>query len=258
MTALVATELDGGILHMRLNRPNKKNALTQEMYAALLAGFDRASCDETVRVVMLSGEGDSFSGGNDIEEFFRIADGDPEYTRGRAFLHTIAHFEKPVVAAVHGDVAGIGATMLLHFDLVYAAESARLLMPFVQIAAVAEAGSSLLLPLHVGFRAANELLLLSEAMNARKALEIGFYNDVVPDADVLAHARSKAARIASLSPVAVKQTKQLIRHTWRDRISPTIEYEISLFVERLRSPEAKAILRRFLDRRAGSDAAGSC
>jgi enoyl-CoA hydratase/carnithine racemase len=166
------------------------------------------------------------------------------------FLHTIAHLAKPIVAAVHGDVAGIGATMLLHCDLVYAATDARLMMPFVQIAAVAEGASSLLLPLHVGFRAANELLLLGEPMDAARALDIGFYNAVVPNGEVLALARSKAERLASLAPQAVVQTKRLIRHTWRDKVSPVIEYEISLFIDRLRSPEAREILRRFLDRRA--------
>ena len=250
MSDLVLTNVEGPILHIRLDRPAKKNAITQAMYAAMLAGLDRAAHDDAIRVVLLSGEGDSFSAGNDIEDFFRVMEGDPEHTRGRTFLHTIAAFEKPIVAAVHGDVAGIGATMLLHFDLVYAGESARLLMPFVQIAAVAEGGSSLLLPLHVGFRAASELLLLSEPMAATRALEVGFYNAVVPDADVLALARSKAERLASLPREAVLQTKSLLRHTWRDRVGPIIEYEISLFLERLRSPEAKEILTRFLNRRA--------
>jgi enoyl-CoA hydratase/carnithine racemase len=131
---------------------------------------------------------------------------------------------------------------------VYAATDSRLLMPFVHIGAVAEGGSSLLLPLHVGVRAASELLLLAEPMSAEKALEVGFYNAIVPPGDVLAMARSKAERLASLPPQAVLETKKLIRHTWRDRISPIIEYEISLFVERIRSPEAREILTRFLER----------
>jgi enoyl-CoA hydratase/carnithine racemase len=235
------------ITTIRFDRPDKKNAITLEMYAALCAGLEAAASDPAVRAVVLAGSRDCFTAGNDIPDFMRAAQGGGDLTASGGFLRAIATFDKPLVAAVAGVAIGIGTTMLLHCDLVYAAPAARFKMPFVDLALVPEAGSSVLLPALVGARRAAQLLLLGEQLDAATALSWGLINGIADDPE--AAARAAAQRLAACAPTALRTTKALTRRTTREAVLEAIRVEGEAFVERLRSPEAMEALQAFMARR---------
>jgi enoyl-CoA hydratase/carnithine racemase len=245
--AEVIVTLAGAVLEVQFNRPEKKNALTGAMYGAVEAAFRRADADPSVRVVLLSGAGDSFTSGNDIADFqSRAATEEGEAVS--PFLIALSSLGKPLVAAVVGAAVGVGTTMLAHADLVVAGRSARFLMPFTSLGLVPEAASSLLFPRLVGHQRASELLLLGEAIDAETALAWGLVNKVVADGEVMGAARAYAARLAALPPASVRQTKALLKHG-RDDVAGRIEEELALFRERLRSPEAAEAFAAFLEKR---------
>jgi len=236
------------ITTIRFDRPDKKNAITLDMYAALVAALAAAAADPAVRAVVIAGSRDCFTAGNDLGDFMRAAQGGGgNVTAPLDFLRAIATFEKPVVAAVAGVAIGIGTTVLLHCDLVYAAPNARFKTPFVDLALVPEAGSSILLPALVGARRAAQLLLLGEQLDAPTALAWGLVNSVADDADAAAHAA--AVRLAACPPSALRATKALTRRTSRDAVLEAIRVEGEAFAERLRSPEAMEALQAFMARR---------
>jgi enoyl-CoA hydratase/carnithine racemase len=236
------------ITTLRFDRPDKKNAITQDMYAALCAGLDAATADPAVRAVVIAGSRDCFTAGNDIADFLQRAQGGPrEAGGGIGFLRTLAGFEKPIVAAVSGVAIGIGTTLLLHCDLIYAAPSARFKVPFVDLGLVPEAGSSVLLPALVGARRAAQLLLLGEQLDAPTALAWGLINRVVDDPD--AAARAAAVRLAACPPGALRTTRALTRRATREAVLEAIRIEGEAFAERLRSPEAMEALQAFMARR---------
>jgi enoyl-CoA hydratase/carnithine racemase len=237
----------GAVLEVVFNRPEKKNALTRTMYGAVVEAFRRADDDKAIRVVLLSGAGDTFTSGNDIKDFQVRAETN-EPMRASPFLTALSSLATPLVAAVNGAAIGVGTTMLAHADLVIAARSARFEMPFTRLGLVPEAASSLLFPRLLGNQRASALLLLGEAMDAETAREWGFVNQVVADADLMTTARGVAARLAALPPEAVRQTKRLIRHG-RDDVPGRIEEELVLFRERLRSAEAAEAFRAFVEKR---------
>jgi enoyl-CoA hydratase/carnithine racemase len=237
----------GGVLEVVFNRPEKKNALTGAMYAAVAGAFRHADADASIRVVLLSGTGDTFTSGNDIKDFQNRA-ATSESTHASPFLTSLSSLATPLVAAVNGAAIGVGTTMLAHADLVIAARSARFVMPFTSLGLVPEAASSLLFPRLVGHQRASALLLLGEAMDAETAREWGFVNQVVADADLMTTARAIAARLAALPPEAVRQTKHLIKHG-RDDVAGRIEEELVLFGQRLRSPEAAEAFAAFVEKR---------
>jgi enoyl-CoA hydratase/carnithine racemase len=234
---------------LRFDRPDKKNAITLDMYAALRDGLEAAAGDPAVRAVVLAGARECFTAGNDLGDFLRVAQGggggDPRASRG--FLQALATFDKPLVAAVAGVAIGIGTTMLLHCDLVYAAPNARFKVPFVDLGLVPEAGSSVLLPALVGHRRAAQLLLLGEQLDATAALSWGLVNGVTEDPDAAAHAA--AVRLAACAPGALRTTKALTRRTTRDAVLEAMRIENEAFAERLRSPEAMEALQAFMARR---------
>jgi enoyl-CoA hydratase/carnithine racemase len=234
---------------IRLDRPDKKNALTFEMYAALGAALEAASIDAAVRAVVLTGSTECFTAGNDLGDFMRTAKGGTtaEPSAAFGFLHTLATFDKPLVAAVAGVAIGIGTTMLLHCDLVYAAPGARFKVPFVDLGLVPEAGSSILLPAIVGPRRAAQLLLLGEQLDAATALDWGLISGVAEDA--LAAALTAARRLATSAPAAVRMTKSLTRRAHRDAVLEAMRIEGEAFAERLRSPEAMEAFEAFAARR---------
>lgn len=245
----IAAERDGsGVLHLALDRPEKKNALTRAMYAALADALADAADDPAVRVAVLSGRGGAFTGGNDLGDFMQDPPTGPESPVFR-FLSAAVGFPKPLVAAVEGPAVGIGTTILLHCDLAYAAPGAVLKMPFVDLGLVPEAASSLLLPRLAGPARAAELLLFGEAFSAETAREVGLVNAVV-DGDVVAHALERARALARKPPEAVRQTKALLRRSTADAVGETIAYEGRLFVERLGSPEAQEAFSAFFEKRA--------
>jgi enoyl-CoA hydratase/carnithine racemase len=243
----VIVERAGPVLEITLNRPEKKNALTRAMYQAVEAAFRTADDDHAIRVVLLTGAGDTFTSGNDIKDFQDRASM-KEATHTSTFLTALSSLTKPLVAAVNGAAIGVGTTLLAHCDLVIAAQSARFVMPFTSLGLVPEAASSLLFPRLVGHQRASALLLLGEPIDAATAHAWGLVNQVVPDPEVLAVARNVASRLASLPPEAVRQTKNLIKHG-HPEIPGRIEQELALFRDRLRSPEAMEAFQAFMEKR---------
>jgi enoyl-CoA hydratase/carnithine racemase len=242
----------GPVLEVLFNRPEKKNALTGAMYAAVVDAFHRADDDPAIRVVLLSGRGDTFTSGNDIKDFQSRAAQSGAATNEPAhaspFLTALSSLATPLVAAVNGAAIGVGTTMLAHADLVIAARSARFVMPFTSLGLVPEAASSLLFPRLIGHQRASALLLLGDAMDAETAREWGFVNQVVADEDLMATARGVAARLAALPPASVRQTKNLIKNG-RGDVPGRIAEELALFRERLRSPEAAEAFQAFIEKR---------
>jgi len=236
------------ITTIRLDRPEKRNAITLEMYAALRSALEAAAVDRQVRAIVLAGAPTCFSAGNDLNDFVRAnqgGGGDLEAPLG--FLRALATLDKPLIASVHGVAIGIGTTMLLHCDLVFAAPSARFRTPFVELGLVPEAGSSLLLPALVGERRAAQMLLLGDTIDAETALAWGLVNQVGAYPDALAHAA--AARIAASSPSAVRATKDLVRRPSCAAVLDAMRIEGEAFAERLRSPEAMEALQAVMMKR---------
>ncbi|AUG03864.1 enoyl-CoA hydratase [Pseudomonas sp. 09C 129] len=245
MTDTILLEREGGLLTLRLNRPDKKNALTRAMYSQLAEGLRQADADPEVRAVLLSGSSDCFTAGNDIADFLQQP---PTGLDSPVFQFMLSLFEcrKPVVAAVAGPAVGIGTTLLLHCDLVYVSRDARLRMPFVNLGLCPEFGSSLILPRLLGQARAAELLLLGEGFSGEQAAQWGIANLALADgAATLDKAREMALRFEKLAPQAVQISKQLMRTPDREQLRKVIEEEGALFTQRLHSPEALAALSGF-------------
>ncbi|MGH8695130.1 MAG: enoyl-CoA hydratase-related protein, partial [Burkholderiales bacterium] len=234
----IVTLREGAVQRIQLNRPDKKNAITTAMYAALADAIVAADADRSVRVMLLHGAGDGFTAGNDLHDFLA----NPPQTGDRPafrFLHAISHAAKPIVAAVHGVAIGIGTTMLGHCDLVYAAEGTRFHLPFVNLGLCPEGASSVLLPLTAGYQRAAELLMLAEPFDAAKAREIGLVTEVVPGSELLATAAAAAQRLAAKAPQSLRVTKQLLKRALMPQIEAALAAELREFAARLASPEAK-------------------
>lgn len=236
------------VLVLRINRVDKKNALTAAMYAAMTAALDQVIEDDGVRVVLITGGESCFTAGNDIGDFIANPPVDKESAVMR-FLQAVSTFPKPLIAAVNGVAVGIGTTLLLHCDLVYAGEGARFMLPFVDLGLVAEGASSYLLPRLVGQRKAAELLLLAEPFDASTALSMGLVNRVLPPAEVESFALAQAQKLAAKAPSAVELTKALMRRPLEDAIAEAIAIEAYHFATQLQSPEAQEALQAFLMRR---------
>ena len=242
-------ERDGGLLTLRMQRPDKKNALTRAMYAAMADRLDEAERDSSVRVVLLTGGEACFTSGNDVADFIQAP---PAGLNSEVFLFMRALFEfsKPVVAAVAGPAVGIGTTLLLHCDLVYVSRDAQLKMPFVNLGLCPEYGSSLILPRLLGHARAAELLLLGQSFTGEQAATWGIANQALEDgAATLNKAREMAQRFLQLAPSAVADSKRLMRAPDREQLRQVIEEEGALFGQRLRSPEAIEALTAFMQRR---------
>jgi enoyl-CoA hydratase/carnithine racemase len=232
-----------GICEVQLNRPDKRNALTLAMYGAIIDALNEARADDSVRVVLISGAGASFTAGNDLNDF--ISQGDfTENNNAIRFLSTLRSFRKVLIAAVHGQTVGIGVTMLLHCDLVVAGRGAQMCMPFVKLGLVPEAGSSLLLPRLVGHQRAAELLLLGRPFDAAEALSMGIVNRVTEDAVLMDEARKLARAVAQQPPGALLATKRLLRSE-TGSVAGRIEEELEAFRAQLGSEEFKAAVQTF-------------
>jgi enoyl-CoA hydratase/carnithine racemase len=248
MTDQIVTTLNEGILQIRINRPEKKNALTADMYAAMADALGQADRNAQVRVVTLTGTGDSFTSGNDVADFLSRDTSSSDERPVGTFLTTIAGSQKPLIAGVNGMAIGIGVTMLLHCDLVYAADSATFQMPFTNLGVVPEAASSQLLPQMIGYHRAAELMLLGERIDARRALEIGLINGVTSASELPSVLAARAAVIAAKPASSILATKGLLRRAPESTIA-RMSVENSEFARLLQSPEARAIMQAFLDRR---------
>ena len=245
-TILVADE--GRVRVIRMNRPAKKNALTQAMYAALADALTLADGDAQVRVILLTGTDDVFSAGNDIGDFAANFSLDEDSPVSR-FLYGLTTVAKPIVAAVNGPAVGIGTTMLLHCDLVYCGRGARFQLPFVNLGLVPEGGSSLMLPEMLGHRRAAELLLLGEPFDAETAREYALVNAVLADGEVYAHAMGIAQTLATKAPAALRLSKQLMKRWSDERLHAAMRAEADVFAQRLHTPEVAEATAAFMQRR---------
>lgn len=243
MDAKVMVSREGAVLRLVLNRPEKKNALDRDMYEALIAALAQARSDEGVRVVLMEGAGGDFTAGNDLEDFRHFLD-DPGDFPAMRFVRALASFPKPLVAAVAGVAVGVGATLLFHCDLVYAAPSARFKMPFVDLGLVPEAGASLLAPRRFGLARASQYLLLCESFGADEALAIGLVNALAPEEELAGLALDAARRLAQKPAEALAATRRLLRGE-PDEVLARIEAEANLFAQLLEAPEARARLEAF-------------
>lgn len=237
-----------GIVTIEISRREKKNAITSDMYRAMSTALSRARDDSHVRVVLLRGQEDMFTAGNDLADFLQRKVGDP--SAAIPFLHLIAAFEKPIVAAVAGNAVGIGTTLLLHCDLVYAADNAKFQLPFVNLALCPEGGSSLLLPRVAGYQRAAELLMLGEPFDASTAREAGFVNRVLAPGELMAAAMDAAQKLAARPAGSLAVTKALLKRPPDRSAIEAIDEEVIFFGDLVAAPAAKQIFAAFLEKRS--------
>ena len=244
----ILTERSGSILRIQLNRPEKKNAMTSDMYVTLAELLDAAAKDEQIRVVLWHGAGDSFCAGNDVVDFLKSPPGSGETPQAR-LMKAFVNFDKPLVAAVHGSAIGGGTTMLTHCDFVYAGESAKFQMPFINLGLVPEFGSSCSLPARLGHLRASELLLLGLPFGAARAAELGLVTRVVPDPNLLATATQTAQQLAAKPAGALQTCKRLLKRSAREQMEQAMRVENEAYAVLLRSPDAREALTAFLEKR---------
>lgn len=240
-----------GILTLAFNRPARKNAITAAMYQAMADAINAAADDTEVRAILITGQPEIFTAGNDLEDFMKNApkSGDIEDRPVYQFMLALSGTAKPVVAAVAGAAVGIGTTLLLHCDLVYAADNAKFSMPFAQLGLCPEFASSLLLPHIAGYPRAAEKLLLGEAFGAQEALEMGLVSKVLPADELAAFARGQAAKLVALPASSVRVTKQLMKASRNDAVSAAIAAENQHFGAMLSAPEAREAFTAFFEKR---------
>jgi enoyl-CoA hydratase/carnithine racemase len=244
----VITELSDGVLRVVLNRPDKKNAMTGAMYARLAEVLDEADRNDDVRVVLWHGAGDSFTAGNDIADFHAnppAAGGSPQ----QALTEALINFGKPIVAAVHGVAVGGGTTMLTHCDFVYAADSTRFQIPFIDLALTPEFGSSFAIPERAGHLRAAELFLLGEPFTAAHAAELGLVTRVVPQPVLLPTAAATARKLAAKPAGALRAHKRLLKRAFVNQLKDSVADEGGEFAERVRSAEANEAFAAFFEKR---------
>jgi enoyl-CoA hydratase/carnithine racemase len=237
-----------GILTITFNRPDKKNAITAAMYQTMADALKDAECDAGVRAILFTGKSEIFTAGNDLDDFLKNP---PQSTKSPVyqFIQDLSHATKPVIAAVSGLAVGIGTTLLLHCDLVYAADNAKFSMPFAKLGLCPEFASSLLLPQIAGYQRAAEKLMLGEAFSAQEACAMGFVNKILPSAEVLAFAQGQAAKLVALPTSSLQATKRLMKGKQIAAIEAKIEEESTLFSEMLLSKEAKEAFTAFFEKR---------
>src|SRR5260370_24821711 len=230
----IITEKSGSILRVQLNRPAKKNAMTSAMYITLADLLNATAEDDQIRVVLWHGAGDSFCAGNDMADFLKNPPGPGESPQAR-LINALINFEKPLVAAGQGAAVGGGTTMLTHCDFVYAGESAKFQLPFINLALVPEFGSSYSIPARTGFLRAAELIQLGLPFDAARAAELGLVTRVVPDQKLLATATETAQKFAEMPAAALQACKRLMKAPFRDQLELAAKRENEEFAARVRS-----------------------
>lgn len=245
----IESENNGAVRRITINRPEKKNALTAEMYEDLSDALEKAESAPEVRVMLLHGAGEAFTAGNDLVDFLQKPWKGQDLPPAVRFIRAVVDAKKPIVAAVHGATVGIGTTILLHCDLVYAAENTKFLMPFINLGIVPEAGSTVLLPLLVGHQRAAELLMLAVPFAAQRAYELGLVNAVVPLGDLLTTAANAAQKLAEKPPAALRTCKELLRRTFKAEVDRAIQEEVAVISGLLDSPESREALSAFAEKR---------
>ena len=244
----VVNQVADGVATIALNRPAKKNALTAPMYQAMADALRAFEADPSVRCIVVHGSAEVFTAGNDLEDFVKappLGDDAPVFQ----FLTALPAATKPLVAAVAGPAVGVGTTMLLHCDLVYAADNARFALPFSQLGLCPEAASSLLLPMVVGHQRAAEKLLLGEPFGAEEAREMGLVNKVLPAAETIGYALAQAAKLARLPAASLRVTKRLMKQGLGDAVAQQMRDEGAEFRAMLTAPAAREAFSAFLEKR---------
>jgi len=249
MSEHVRVEQHGEVLAITLARPERRNAITVAMYAALADAVEEGAANDAIRVITVSGKGQDFAAGNDLADFLEAAPRLDEEIPVWRLLRALATCETPIVAAVHGNCVGIGTTMLLHCDLVIADDSARFSMPFVDLGLVPEAASSLLFPRLAGRRRAARYLLLAELFGVDEALAIGLVSHRAAAGTVDDKLQEIVTALLAKPPEALRQTQRLLRHGARDEVLERMKMESSLFAERLASAEVKEAISAFFEKR---------
>ncbi len=245
---LIATSLDRGILKIGINRPDKLNALTMAMYDAMTFALESAESDKQVRVVLIHGGENCFTSGNDLKDFAQnppVGEDSPVFR----FLRAISQAKKPLIAMVSGPAVGIGTTMLLHCDLVYADETAKFKLPFVNLGLCPEAASSYLLPKLVGHLVASEILLLGETIDAKRGQELKLVNHIFPSADLSTQVMAKATQLVAQPPASVRLTKALLKENQGGQAATVMSKEGELFMRQLAKPEAQEAINAFIEKR---------
>ena len=247
----IVSSKENGILTLEFNRPERKNAITAAMYQTMADAINEAEQDTAVRAILIVGKPEIFTAGNDLEDFMKTAPstGAIEDRSVYKFMMALTGTTKPVVAAVAGAAVGIGTTLLMHCDLVYAADSAKFSMPFSQLGLCPEFASSVLLTQIAGYPRAAEKLMLGEAFLAQEALEMGLVSRVLPAAELLAFAQGQAAKLVALPASSIRATKQLMKASRNALVGETITAENKLFSAMLTAPEAKEAFTAFFQKR---------
>ncbi|MCZ2720659.1 enoyl-CoA hydratase-related protein [Marinomonas sp. 15G1-11] len=248
MSDFIQSNVVNGVQTIRLNRASKKNAITLDMYQGLTQSLEEGESNKDILVTVIHGEGADFSSGNDIAEFVQIAQQPDKMSTIMAFLRTLSQYPKPLFAAVEGRAVGIGATMLLHCDMVFAARNSSLCFPFVKLGVVPEAAVSYLLPSLAGHQLSFEKLILGEPFDAEEAHSIGMINHLCEDDEAFALAMKYAEKTAKLPPEAVLLSKSLLKQRFQDEVQMTLMREGRIFKDRLQSKEAHNAFKRFLSR----------
>lgn len=244
----ILSHQDHGVLTLTFNRPDKKNAFTGDMYAAMADAMNQAATDAEVRVLVLQGHEAVFTAGNDIADFLHkppASDDAPVFR----FLRAISTFAKPIIASVCGPAVGIGTTMLFHCDLVYAGDNAAFALPFVNLGLCPEAASSLLVPQMMGYHRAAEALMLGEPFMAEAALEVGLVNRVVPPSEANNLANAVARKLASKPISSLLETKRFMKKGQAALVQATMNEEAASFGRMLREPAAKEAFGAFMEKR---------
>lgn len=244
----ILTSKQNGILTIEFNRPGKKNAITSAMYQMMADAIKDGEEDKAMRVMLFCGKPEVFSAGNDLEDFMNAKE-DLADRPVAQFLRNLSMASKPVVAAVSGMAIGIGVTLLLHCDQIYAAEHTKFSMPFAKLGLCPEFGSSKLLPEMIGYPRAAELLFFGESFSAEQAFDMGLVSKVLPSAELMAYAYAQAAKLVVLPASSLRTTKRLMKARYADAVIAQMIEENKNFSAMLQSPEAKEAFTSFFDRR---------
>lgn len=244
--------LKNKVFTLKIDRPDKKNALLPHMYRSLAAGLSLADSMEDAAVILITGVDNCFTSGNDVNGFIAATDSkeSSDDQPSKMLMHALNETQKPIVAAISGMAIGIGTTLLMHCDLIYASEDCFLQLPFTRLGLCPEAGSSSLLPKQIGHQRAAELLLLGDRVSAEKAYEYGLVNKVLPQPDYLNYARQKASELAALPSRSVQTSKRLLKQTSITETRAVIDAELIEFAALLETPEAQEIVKSFINRSA--------
>jgi enoyl-CoA hydratase/carnithine racemase len=249
----ILTSRSGGVLTIEFNRAERKNAITTAMYQSIADALVDGDKDPGVRAILLTGKPEIFTAGNDLDDFLRnsapVPGVSPQDRPVFQFMRALSGMSKPVVAAVSGAAIGIGTTMLMHCDLVYAGDNAKFSLPFAQLGLCPEFGSSLLLPQLAGYPRAAEKLMLGEPFGAQEALEMGLVSKVLPAAELRAFAEQQAGKLAALPAASIRATKALMKRPSQQQLAETLAIEGKQFFDMLQGAEAKEAFTAFFEKR---------